>query len=125
MSTAEVQAYMAKQFALQRKDATTAGPPVEDESLLHNQIICECKRRGWIYFHGSMAVATARTESEPDFQILAEGGRYFLIECKSKTGKLTSGQLGMKAWASKLSHTIHVIRSMEEFYEITKPETKT
>lgn len=122
MTTEEVRAYFAKQnvkeYAVMEVGRNYS--PVDVESELHNDIIAECNRRGWIYFHGSMAVATARTESEPDFEILADGGRFFLIECKSKSGKPTPGQLGMRAWAEKLGHKIHHIRSMEEFYEITK-----
>lgn len=119
MSTAEVNAYLAKQFADQRKDAVSTGVPVECESLLHNQIICECKRRQWIYFHSRMDRPTGSTIGQPDFILLLPNGRTLLIECKSKTGKLSSEQLGMIIWAKKLGHTIHVICSMEEFYEIT------
>src|SRR5512146_2355709 len=68
---------------------------VEHEGDLHNQILDECRRRGWIAFHGSMAKATARTLGEPDFTILADGGRKFFVECKSKTGKLSLYQIAL------------------------------
>ena len=91
-----------------------AGP----ESGLHAKIIAECKRRGWIYFHGSMAHRAMRVAGEPDFQILADHGRVFLIEVKSREGKLTPAQLGLKLWAEKLGHTVHVVRSFKEFLDI-------
>lgn len=120
MSQFEVNAYLAKQFAEQRKGATsTAMAPVEDESLLHNQIIAECKRRGWIYFHSRMDKPTGATIGTPDFILAADGGRTFFIECKAAVGKLSTAQLGMQAWAKKLNHTIHVIRSFEEFIQLT------
>lgn len=90
------------------------------ESDLHNKIIEACKARGWIYFHGSMVVKSSRTIGEPDFTILADKGRVFFVECKTKTGKLSPEQLGIKMWAEKLGHTIHVVRSMEEFLEAVK-----
>lgn len=90
------------------------------ESELHAEIIEECKRRGWLYFHGSMAHETYRTLGEPDFQIWADGGRKFAFECKRRGGKLSTAQLGVIAWAQKLGHTIHVITTLEEFLEIVK-----
>jgi hypothetical protein len=94
------------------KNSTVA---VSDEAELHQQIIADCRRRGWISLHGSMAHSTFRTVGEWDFTILADGGRILLIECKTKVGKLSTEQQGMIAWAKKLGHTVHVIRSFEEF----------
>jgi hypothetical protein len=37
------------------------------------------------------------------------------VECKTKTGKLTVEQQGFIAHAARNGHTVHVIRSMEEF----------
>ena len=90
------------------------------ESDLHDAIFAECRRRGWIAFHGSMAHATKRVAGEPDYQIYADRGRVFLIEVKSAKGKLSPDQLAIKCWAAKLGHTVHVVRSMAEFLEITK-----
>lgn len=88
------------------------------ESVLHHQIIDECKSRGWIALHGSMVQATARTIGEWDFTILADNGRLFFIECKTGKGKLSPEQIGMIAWAAKLGHGVHVVRSLEEFINI-------
>ena len=90
------------------------------ESDLHDKIADECRRRGWICFHGSTAHRTRRTIGEPDCIILADGGRVFLCELKSRTGKLRPEQAAMKAWAEKLQHTVHVIRSMSEFLALAR-----
>lgn len=114
-------------------DAMRSDAPrgVEHESDLHDQIIAECKKRGWIYFHGSMAHRTKRTTGEPDFIVLGfveenwlgempkrRVPKVWFVECKTKTGKLSSEQLGLKMWAEKLGHTIHTCRSLEEFLKL-------
>lgn len=96
---------------------------VKDESDLHEQIFAECRKRQWIAFHGSMAERTHRTEGEPDFLILCQGGRQLLVECKSRKGKLSPAQLAIKTWASQLGHTVHVVRSFEEFLIIADQPT--
>lgn len=91
-----------------------------DERLLHNEILKECEKRGWLAFHGSTAHRTYRTVGEFDFIILADRGRNFHIECKTKTGKLTPEQAGIHKWANKLGHCPYVVRSFEEFLEVVK-----
>ena len=85
------------------------------EAELHEAIFDECRRRCWIALHGSMAERTCRTLGEPDFVILADGGRVLLVECKSRTGKLSPAQFALKHHAEKLGHTVHVVRSLDEF----------
>ena len=82
---------------------------------LHNSIISYCKSHGYVYFHGSMAHKAMRVPGEPDFILLLPAGRVLLVEAKTRTGKLSPRQLGLKLWAEKLGHTIHVVRSMDEF----------
>jgi predicted RecB family nuclease len=115
-SDSDLRAYEAR-----RNQQPTANGGVDDESELHRAIIDECQRRGWIVFHGSMAHRTYRTPGEPDFIILADGGATLLVEAKTRKGKLSTDQLGIQAWARKLDHTIHVIRSMEEFLKVANP----
>lgn len=102
---------------LARAAAKTPCPAegVEVEAELHEDIRKECLRRGWLPFHGSMAHSTFRTEGEPDFVILRDGGRFLLVECKTRTGKLSTAQQAIAAWARRLGHRIHVVRSMKEF----------
>ena len=99
------------------------------EADLHVLILNECKRRGWIAFHGSMAHSTFRTPGEPDFVILGtynygqertQGPAVYLIEAKADKGKLSPSQLAIHAWAAKLGHTVHVVRSFNEFLEVVK-----
>lgn len=87
----------------------------KSERDLHNRIIDFCRSKGWIYLHGSMAFATARTVGEPDFTILADRRRVFFIECKTEMGKLSLAQQSLHAWAKKLGHDIHTVRSFDDF----------
>ena len=114
MTMQEVQAYEARR-ARENHVLCPSTDAVAVESDLHASIIDTCKSRGWIYLHGSMAAATHRTEGEPDFVILADGGRVIFVECKSKAGKLSLAQSAMMHHAAKLGTTIYVIRSQREF----------
>jgi Holliday junction resolvase-like predicted endonuclease len=117
MTMAEVNAFNARQVA---NYATNNPEGVEVESDLHEQIFSECRRRGWIALHGSMSERTSRTLGEPDFTILADAGRVLFVECKSRKGKLSTIQQAMAAHAKKLGHTIHEVRSLEEFLTVTQ-----
>jgi hypothetical protein len=93
------------------------GPPadaVDREDSLHDFVLDECRRRGWICLHGSMAHRARRTEAEPDCVALASHGRTILLELKSKTGKPTPAQLALAAWAKKLGHEHSFARSESE-----------
>ena len=98
--------------------ATGSGSDVSHDAELHEEIFDECRRRGWIALHGSMAERTCRTLGEPDFVILADGGRVLFVECKSRAGKLSPAQAALKHHAEKLGHAVHVVRSMEEFFKL-------
>jgi len=91
---------------------------VTREAELHEEIFDECRRRGWIALHGSMAERTCRTLGEPDFVILANGGRVLFVECKSRSGKLSPAQAALKHHAERLGHTVHVVRSLAEFLKL-------
>ena len=104
-----------------KQPAGTSG--VSREAELHEAIFSECRRRGWIALHGSMAERTCRTLGEPDFVILANRGRVLFVECKTKTGKLSPAQEALKFHAEKLDHTIHVVRSLDAFLAITKEKS--
>ena len=97
-------------------EGNASGPMLE--ASLHEEIFAECRRRGWIALHGSMAERTCRTLGEPDFVILADGGRVLFVECKSRSGKLSPAQFALKHHAEKLGHAVHVVRSMEEFLKL-------
>jgi hypothetical protein len=113
----EYQAYLSRRAPRQ----PLSGGGVSKESELHADIVDECKRRGWIAFHGSMAHQTFRTLGEPDFVILSDDGRVLLVECKTATGKLSPEQIAIHAWAAKLGHQVLVVRSMADFYAALTP----
>lgn len=114
MTQAEYDAYEVRAH----RGVQSPADGVEVESELHLAIVDECRRRGWQALHGSMAHRTHRTEGEPDFVILASGGRHFLVEAKSKTGKVSAEQAAFAAGAKKNGHTVHVVRSIEEFLRV-------
>ena len=105
-------------LARQRLKDTTVSKAVEEEGELHTQILDECKRRGWLAFHGAMNSKSNRTLGEPDFVILCDRGRFLMVECKTRTGKLSIEQRSIQAWAAKLEHAVHVVRSLEDFLEV-------
>ena len=90
------------------------------EADIHNAISAECRRLGWIALHGSMATATARTIGEPDFVIIAPYGRLLLIEAKGSKTKVSTSQQALHAWALKLGHTVHIVRSFAEFQQLSE-----
>ena len=94
--------------------------PPPRESDLHDAILSECRARGWLALHGGMHRKTTRTLGEPDFVILADRGKVFLVEAKSKVGKLSLPQRAVQAWARKLGHEIHVVRTVEEFMGVVR-----
>lgn len=122
MTPQDYAAYVARNLARNARGASKLGAdsqcPTGQERTLQGQIRDECTRRGWIYFTGSMVKRTFRTLGEPDFTIIASEGRTYMIECKTKTGKLTLEQLALAKQASVLGHTIHVVRSFVEFIQL-------
>jgi hypothetical protein len=90
-------------------------PAGGSERDLHEQILAECRSRGWIAIHSRMDRPATVAIGSPDFVILADRGRVFIIEAKSAKGKLTKEQAALRCWAEKLGHTIHLMRSYEEF----------
>lgn len=105
-------------FGVLRVGCRAAREGSSREAELHEQVFDECRKRGWIALHGSMAEQTCRTLGEPDFVILADGGRVLFVECKSRTGKLSPAQAALKFHAEKLGHTVHVVRSLGEFLAV-------
>lgn len=110
----QYEAYLARSKAHQPDK-----PMPEDaeacEADLHDKIIAECRRRGWIVVHSRMDAPTTTAKGVADFIIFADRSRVFLFECKSKNGKLTNEQRGFAMMADMLGFTVHVIRSYSEF----------
>lgn len=117
---AQANAYEARRLPAETERKTLGA--VAREAELHTQIIEECNRRGWIPFHGSMAHRAFRVPGEPDFIVVADVGRVFMIEAKTGTGKLSTEQQAIAAWAKRLGHTVHVCRNIEQFMEAVNPQ---
>ena len=113
MTQAEINAYLARSGPKQ----SAAGEGFEREGELKREVLDECRRRGWIALHGSMAHRTHRTIGEPDIVVIAERRRVILLELKSRTGKSSPEQDALHAWARKLGHAVYVIKTMDEFQE--------
>jgi hypothetical protein len=100
-------------------------PPTEaddgPEADLHQAILDECARRRFLVFHGSMAHKAMRSPGEPDFHVFGSKGRFWMIECKTRTAKLSPDQLGVKLLAEINGHTVHVVRSFEQFLTLIDP----
>lgn len=121
MSESEFQSWLARQSkAIDQSIESDRESHVSREAELHDFISADCRRRGWIAFHGSMSKPTHRTGGEPDFVILADSGRVLLVECKTRTGKLSPEQLAIKVQAETLGHVVHVVRSEREWMEVAK-----
>lgn len=120
VTTEWLAAYEAKQAAKsgQPVQAPKQSKAVEQEADLHDQIQEACIAQGWLYFHGRMDKASARTLGEPDFTILCGDSQVLFIEAKAKSGKLSGDQVRVIAHAAKMGVTIHVVRSIEEFWQV-------
>lgn len=103
------------------RDLPTAPEWDTPEKRLHEQILEACRQRGWICFHSRMDRRTTTACGLPDFVILADGGRLFLVECKSRTAKLRPEQAALAAHARKLGHEIHLCRSLADFLTLIAP----
>jgi hypothetical protein len=115
MTQADVNAYEARQRKGKQSPDDSA---YEQESRLQADIKAECLRRGWLCLGGAMHKRTHRVSGEWDFTILCDAGRVLFIECKDKDGKVSQEQGALHAWAEKLGHEVHVVRSLERFIEV-------
>jgi len=117
-------------LARQGKQPEKSKSGVDREAELHAQIIKECMKRGWPFIHNRMDRMSTSTIGAPDFVILGvyssrgmsdmrtHSPQIYLIECKTRTGKLSVEQLGFQRMAERIGHTVHVVRSLEEFLKV-------
>lgn len=102
-----------------RDESTISDDAVDEESKLHADIIDYCIRKDWMAFYGSMAHRTKRPPGEPDFWIVTDS-KILMIEAKTKTGDRSAAQRKVAAHAKRLGHTVHLVRSMSEFFDVIK-----
>jgi hypothetical protein len=100
------------------------GPVLEDAvdleiEGLHQPIIQWCRQHQAAYIRARSDMASTIQRGACDFTIFHKG-RVFLIECKSRTGKLRPEQIGWAMLAEHNQFKVHVVRSMSEFLEIVK-----
>jgi len=111
--------------ALMRHNARVAGkaepaadvPRATTEARLHDEIIVECKRRGWYYVHARMDRPTTTALGVPDFIVAAKGGRTFWIEAKAARTKIRPEQIGAIHWLGTLGHVSKIVHSLQEFID--------
>lgn len=123
ISQADYQAMLARTGQEPPTDKTTEG--AADEVALQEEIITFCRSRGWWVDYSRPDLPTTRTKGSPDLFIFRDGGKLLVIECKSKNGKLRPEQLGVKLMLEKLGHTVHVVRSFEQFMLLLAADGKT
>lgn len=99
--------------------------PVDDgvagvarESDLHDEIEAHCRSKGWLAIHSRMDMPTTTAKGAPDFVIYASQGVMLHIECKTRVGKLTPEQAAFHAMAERLGHKVHVVRTIEQFFQV-------
>jgi hypothetical protein len=116
--------YYAMQARLRAKERV----PVDEEAIsreqrLHEQILTECHARRWLVIHSRMDRPTTTAKGVPDFVILADNGRLFLVEAKARQGKLSIAQLAFGIQCEYLGHKVHLVRSLANFIDAVN-ETK-
>lgn len=104
-------------------EACRIGEPVEIESELHDDILRYCANKLWYVVHSRMDKETTTQKGVPDFIIFGrrdgEGmPTVWLIEAKSKSGKLKPEQAATKAYLDRNGFTVRVVRSMPEFMAV-------
>lgn len=90
------------------------------ESDLHDKIMEACKQRSWVAVHSRMDRPSTTGIGVADFIIFADGGRVFVVEAKSATGKLSIAQMAFMKHLEMLGHTCHAVRSLREFVALIK-----
>lgn len=69
------------------------------------------------YIHARTDTQSTIAIGAPDFTIFYHGA-VLLIECKTRTGKLSIEQMAWRLKAEGHGFTVHVIRSMKEFHQL-------
>lgn len=118
-SALQVELYNQRQAASKSKSNPASGQADEGpERDLHDKIMSEVERRGWLAFHSRMDKPTTVGAGVPDFVILLPKGKVLLVEAKSAKGKLSEAQVVLAFRANRLGHEVHVVRSFYDFYQL-------
>lgn len=92
----------------------------QGEIPLHNSIIRYCNQQWpkWKFIHSRTDRRPTIAVGAQDFTIFMPDGKVLCIECKDRNEKPTSDQ---QTWATEmrmLGHTVHVVRSMNDFMTV-------
>jgi len=121
ISTAQFQEMLARS---ERYSGRLPKPsePVEKEATLHRQIMDWCNGQWprWKFIHARTDQRSTIQIGSHDLTVFGPFPKCLLIECKTKTGKLSEDQLIWKAEMSQLGWTVEVVRSMGEFLTLIK-----
>ena len=90
------------------------------ESELHDDVIAECERRGWLAIRSRMDKRATNQKGTTDFIIAASWGVVFWIECKIGKNTVSDDQTAMLNRLSTLNQRFAVIRSLDEFLAFLK-----
>lgn len=122
ISTLEYQQLLVR--LAQNNKPASIGEPVEQEMKLHEDIMsyCMAKSPRWMFIRARSDKRSGIAIGANDMTIFMGDGKVLCVECKSKTGKLTKEQLIWREEMRLLGHTVHEVRSMEDFFKAVKEE---
>lgn len=120
MTQAEYRAWLARTADL-RTDILGA-TCCDNESTLQREIRQWCAARNIPCGCARMDKPSTMPVGWPDMTIVLNG-RVLFIECKTRTGKRTADQQIMSKLFEMQGQTIHIVRSFEEFVQLTKNQT--
>lgn len=111
--------YLAMLSRCERNRLRDTPPPddaVELESPLQDEIRRVCEGNRWPYHWSRMDKKTRTKKGLADF-VIFRAGKVYAIECKTRTGKRTPEQLAYALLMEREGFTVHIVRSMSEFWE--------
>lgn len=90
------------------------------EIPLHNRIIKHCREQwpAWKYIHANPVVKSTIGKGCQDFTLFLPSGRILCVECKARDEKPDKDQLIWHKEMEMLGHTVHVVRSFDEFLKL-------
>lgn len=96
------------------------------EGKLHQDICnhCDAQWPRWKVIHARMDKKNTIGIGVHDFTVFLPRGRMLCIECKAGNEKLTHEQLVWRKELEFLGHTVHVVRSMQEFLTLVETQGK-
>ena len=109
---------LAARTSAEKCGKISAAPDEGPEHRLHERILAHCRDHKWPVIHARMDRESTIANGAPDFTILADRARVFLIECKTAKGKLSIDQMAFGILAEVNGHKVHVVRSFDAFLEI-------